>query len=375
MSASFPEEGKTPVDRSAAKGVGYLPTLDGWRALAILCVMVAHGQVFLPWPVVRHIFDMAGQRGVELFFALSGLLISGLLLREEERTGGISLRGFYLRRLFRIQPAAFTYLFFIAVASIVGFVPQFWSGIFGAVFMVRNFWPKNIGPGYWFTSHFWTLSVEEHFYLFLPAFLVVFRRRRLLLLISMFVLQAVWIVQVMHHPVLQQFGQNYPLRTDIRFGPILLGCVAAFLLNLPQWKERAVQLLPPWVAVMYCAIVFWRLETHHSTYDGILLSTVYPLLLVSTLLHPQSFLGRFLEWSPLRFVGRISFSLYLWQQFFFIWDSPPLPGQFRSHWAVCGVLTFVCATVSYYWVEQPMMRLGHRVGARYRRPARMEATV
>lgn len=375
MSAIFPEEGKTPVDRSAAKGAGYLPTLDGWRALAILCVMVAHGRGFLPSPVLRHAFELAGQRSVELFFALSGLLISGLLLREEKRTGGISLRGFYLRRLFRIQPAALTYLFFIAIAGVVGIVPQFWPGILGSALMVRNFWPKNVGSGYWFTSHFWTLSVEEHFYLFLPTFLVIFRRRRLLLLLGMFVLQACWIIYVMRHPVLQQFGQNYPLRTDIRFGPILLGCIAAFLLNLPEWKERVTRLLPPWAAVLYSVLVFWRLEVHHSTYDGILLSTVYPLLLVSTLLHPRSFFGRFLEWSPLRFIGRISFSLYLWQQFFFILDSQPLPGQFRSHWVLCGVLTFVCATVSYYCVEQPMMGIGHRVGARYRRPARVEAAV
>lgn len=365
MADAFPQEGNTPVDRAAGKGKNYLPTLDGWRALAILCVIPAHGQAFLP-PTAQHIVDVAGYRAVEMFFALSGLLICGLLLREEERTGGIRLSDFYLRRLFRIQPAALTYLLFLAIAGLLGLVPTLWQGILGSILMVRNLWPHNEGLGAWFTGHYWSLSVEEHFYLLLPAFLVLVRRRRLALLGALFVLQILWAIQVRRHPALQTFRGNVDLRTDLRCGPILMGCIAALLLQQARWKQLAQRFFLPSLAIAYAVAVCWRLEVHHSTYDNVALCTVYPTLLVSTMLHPASLVSRALEWAPLRFVGRISFSLYLWQQFFFIWNQPAAPGSFRSHWFLCGCLTFVCATASYYLVELPMVRLGHQVAARRR---------
>lgn len=102
--------------------------------------------------------------GVYLFFALSGLLICNRLLREEQIFGGISLRSFYARRLFRIQPAAMVYLAVVAILMLSGKIPEVWSTVLGAALMIRSLWPS--GAIDWSTAHFWSLAVEEQFYLF-----------------------------------------------------------------------------------------------------------------------------------------------------------------------------------------------------------------
>jgi peptidoglycan/LPS O-acetylase OafA/YrhL len=353
-------------NRAVRKGSGYLPTLDGWRALAIVWVLLAHDQMRFP-PRIHMFFNETGDRGVQLFFALSGLLICGRLLREEAESGTISLRGFYLRRIFRIQPAAMLYLAVMSVFTLVGVIPRFWPGIAGAALMIRNLWPGEQGYEYWFTSHFWSLSVEEHFYLMLPAFLVLVRRGRLAILSLSVVLLEAWRLFVFGHPKLLNLTWQPFLRTDTSLGVIVLGALAAVALTRPQVRAMAVKYLQPWLALLYVSAIFWRLGVHHSTYDHILLISTFPPLLISTMLHPQSLVSRFLEWKPLRWVGRISFSLYLWQQFFFVPVNPPGPGDWRSHWALCWTASFACAALSYYFVETPMIRIGHRVAMRYTR--------
>ena len=168
---------------------GYLPSLDGWRTVAILMVVAAHQR---PWRLgLFHSQWLHGGRGVRLFFALSGLLICTRLLREEQRFGGISLRSFYTRRLFRIQPAALFYLAVISMLMLAGELPRVWSAVLGSALMVRTFLPRTATN--WETAHFWSLAVEEQFYLFLPGFLVLCRRRRLALLSALVVAFDVWL--------------------------------------------------------------------------------------------------------------------------------------------------------------------------------------
>jgi peptidoglycan/LPS O-acetylase OafA/YrhL len=154
------ESRERPATQAVKPRSGYLPTLDGWRAIAILWVMEGHSKVWSHGGISNEWVRDTGYRGVQLFFALSGFLICTRLLREETRFGGISLRSFYTRRVFRIQPAAMTFLLVVVLLGVVGVLPQFWPGIVGAALMVRNIWPTNLAPGYWYTSHFWSLAVE-----------------------------------------------------------------------------------------------------------------------------------------------------------------------------------------------------------------------
>src|SRR5207248_5891757 len=103
------------------------------------------------------------------FFAISGYLICTRLLVEEETTGSISLRSFYIRRVFRILPPAYVYLAVVAGLSAAGMIAAAWTDIASAALFYSNY----IEPRSWFTGHFWSLAMEEHFYLLWPPLLLL----------------------------------------------------------------------------------------------------------------------------------------------------------------------------------------------------------
>lgn len=343
------------------KRSGYIPSLDGWRTMAILWVIAGHSQ---PWRMGRLSSSWVhGGRGVQLFFALSGLLICTRLLREEERYGGISLRSFYTRRAFRIQPAALTYLAMISILMLGGVIPHVWSAVAGSALMVRTFVPNTVTN--WQTAHFWSLSVEEQFYLFLPGFLMLCRRYRLRLMCLLVVAFEIWHVIVFHTPRLQGFTPSVFLRTDMVIGGILLGCVFALALRRAPVLAFFKAYLRPWVALLYVVAVFTTIAIHHTNAQHALEISVWPPLITSTMLHPDSLTTRFLEVTPMRFVGRISYSLYLWQMLFFDPLVVPAPGSFRSHALFCWIAAFACAIASYYLIETPLIRRGHKIAKRF----------
>lgn len=341
----------------------YMPSLDGWRTVAILWVIEAHNQPGRWGRFSNEWIQTHGDHGVQLFFALSGLLICTRLLNEERRLGGISLRSFYIRRLFRIQPAALTYLAVISVLMLVGYMPHVWRAVASAALMVRNFLPR-YDPN-WETAHFWSLAVEEHFYLLLPGFLVVCRRRRVAWMCVVLVALEIWRQVVFAVPKLQGFTFLLYLRTDLVIDGILLGSLFALALARPAVLKLAQTRLRPWMALLYTAAVFILQELHKGRYDHALLITVYPILLTSTVLHPQSWTTRFLELPFMRFIGRLSYSLYLWQELFFFPFQKPVPGSLRSHTLLCWAATFACALASYYLIETPLIRRGHRLAKRF----------
>ena len=158
-----------PADRQRAPSSGYLPSLDGWRALAVLGVMMAHDRSWNLFGYSSSHYKDIGGNGVYVFFAISGLLITSRILEEEQLSGRFDIRRFYIRRLFRIQPAAFAYLAAVALLMALGFARQFgvretalsWVS---ALLLFTNYLyhPGEVST---LTGHFWTLAVEEHFYI------------------------------------------------------------------------------------------------------------------------------------------------------------------------------------------------------------------
>lgn len=339
---------------------GYLPTLDGWRAVAILWVLQGHSQLVRFGSLSNASLKGTGDRGVELFFALSGLLICTRLLCEEARNGSISLRGFYTRRLFRIQPAALVYL--AVVVLFVGHTQAVLECVAAAALMVRNYLPTTVTN--WQTAHFWSLAVEEHFYLFLPGFLVLCRRYRLAVMLVLVLAAEGWHSYVLQH-LQPGFSSLIFLHTDMRIGGILLGCVAALLLYRHKVRAAAVAYLHPWVAYLYAVAVFYIDSIHQSRFNHTALILVYPLVIVATMLHPEAMTSRLLELAPVRFVGRISYSLYLWQQLFLNPYGVPPAHSLSSHRALMWCVLLGCTLGSYYLVERPMVRRGHKFAIRF----------
>jgi peptidoglycan/LPS O-acetylase OafA/YrhL len=356
------------MSNPASKQSTYIPTLDGWRALSIGLVILHHSQVRCTVPILGPLLQIlanVGEVGVELFFAISGLLICSRLLDEESRSGRISVKGFYTRRFFRILPAAIFYLLVVATLAAFHVIPLRPLDWFGALLFFRNyamlFEYLHHSPLalHWYTGHFWSLSMEEHFYLVLPGVLVLFRGLRLWVLAGLAGAVAIW-RSFLAHILHRQYEFNF--RTDTHVDALLIPAMIALALYPLMRNQAASRYIPAWSFPLWIAIEIGLLTTRVPFFFT-LQALVIPLLILSTVLHPNTMQGRILETSPLRWIGCISYSLYLWQQLFFgvnFVGSPRGIAVVRKS-PINLVALLLCATFSYYVIEKPFVRWGHRL--------------
>ena len=363
--------------RSEAK-TGYLPSLDGWRAVAILGVMMTHD---LPWTIGSHSnasFKGMGGFGVYLFFAISGFLITTRILEEEEGNGFFNIRFFYIRRLFRIQPAAWVYLAAIAGLTALGICHERVQNLLGGLLQYQNFLFRvsdRTGRAA-FTGHFWTLAVEEHFYVILSLLLYFVRRRRTAVFAS--VLALLWMGQrwaASHGYYSSDVSER---RTYWCLQYLMLPAMLAVLLRMPKVKAAVGRLLTPLAAFGLTLLLMVAMHVERTgTIRGVhtlaflvqeaqSLIFGFSLSVIATATHPRSWSTRFLELPPMRFVGRLSYSLYLWHILFFVpvheevgITSPAL--LFLSGRPYKYLATAALALLSYYLVEKPLIRYGHRI--------------
>jgi peptidoglycan/LPS O-acetylase OafA/YrhL len=346
----------------------YLPTLDGWRALAVIGVVLYHGRAGFfhnDWWIYR--LCAHGILGVDVFFAISGFLICGLLLKEYQTAGDINLRAFYVRRCFRILPPYYVCLAIFTIIALFGVIKLNFSDLPSCLLFYRNYKPLGMDEyGGFYTAHFWTLAVEEHFYLTWPVLLLAVKPRRagkVAFLLAMLI--ACWRAVEAHFHLLAGVLplDNLLTRTDTRADALLWGCLAA--IYFPEIRRLVARLRfsQLWIAPLALLAVT---QLMHAPGLVLLHAILLPMLVLSTVTQPESWLGRALEWQPLCWIGTLSYSLYLWQELFL----PEIPsimahGPFRvlqqPPWNLGALL--VCACLSRYLVEIPMNRIGHRLTA------------
>jgi peptidoglycan/LPS O-acetylase OafA/YrhL len=195
-----------------------IPTLDGWRGIAILLVLFDHlqrgvlGHLICGYPWMN-----VGQLGVTIFFVLSGYLVTRQLLNNR-----IRLPQFYMRRFFRIMPCACAYLLFVLLLSFAMRTPLIGRDALSCLLFIRNYYPTTEASTNTLTGHFWALSVEVQFYLVWPLFLFLARRRWSLLVASMGALSIALfrLVEWSHYEVALRC-----LRTEVRADALLVGCI------------------------------------------------------------------------------------------------------------------------------------------------------
>jgi peptidoglycan/LPS O-acetylase OafA/YrhL len=341
----------------------YVPALDGLRGLAILLVITHHQLIPLSLS--------GGFLGVDLFFVLSGFLITTLLVTEFDATETISLKNFYLRRVLRLGPALLLYLIaslivtyhlnpadFMRELRLVGLALAYstnWRLAFG--------WDMSLDP----TAIIWSLSIEEQFYLVWPLLLLVclsLRLRRMHLIIGLIVVIA---TICLHRR--QMWDEGAELNrlyygTDTRADAPLMGCLLALI---PQRAFTvAIRRALKFATLAAACVLVYLVTTIHFTdtflyqggYTGIaLLSGI--IILTAAIQSSTSFVKP-LEWQPFRFFGRISYGLYLWHWLllktttFYFWVGPTW-----DPWARC-VAAIVISAVSFYLIETPFNRLKTR---------------
>jgi peptidoglycan/LPS O-acetylase OafA/YrhL len=333
----------------------YLPTLDGWRAIAIVSVLLFHDRSHTLGPLSTSWFYQYGYLGVDVFFAISGLLICTRLLNEEQSKGKINLRNFYIRRAFRILPSAIFFLLTLLILSRTIHLQVGLVEILASLFCVQNYssiYRRFLTLAPFYTSHFWSLTVEEHFYFMLPALLVfVPRKWRIQSLLTLAIMIGL-------HRIRPESWHSF--RTDIRVDALIIPAIIAILIRAPDVRDQLTRWVRFWPIVVLIIVILNTFESS-SRATGLLVAWLMPFLILGTMLRPQSLFSRFLESTPMRYVGRLSYSLYLWQQLFVVahFIAYPSPIAKLQTWPLNIVMAVACALFSHYVIERPFIRLGH----------------
>ena len=367
---------------SDARRPAHLPQLDGLRTVAVTIVLVYHVArtqelSFLP----------GGFVGVDVFFVLSGFLITSLLLREHRSTGRLDLRRFYVRRLWRLYPAL------ILVSAVVAIVFAFFPGVFGyeaaspaealvALAYGMSWWSGlELPGGPYLLGLTWSLSVEEHFYLVWPVVLIALLRRGG----GVRAVVAVAVLANTYTAVLWHLGAD-PDRlyymADARFSQMLTGCALAAALFArpdlgrlrPLVSGRAATL-----SLLAIAVVALTASRYAAWYwsGGMQLIGVGAAVVIGHLaVDRDSRLSSLLRWGPLPTLGLWSYGIYLWH-LPLIRLAQPVFGETLLVAVLGGLAAVPVAAASYRWVEQPLqrrrtLRLLSGVPTEERRPARAE---
>jgi peptidoglycan/LPS O-acetylase OafA/YrhL len=349
---------QTPPQQATASG--RLPGLDGLRALSIVLVLCFHLITLPGSPQSRWFIAFAtrGNFGVEIFFVLSGFIITWLLLKEENKTGSTDLRQFYIRRAFRILPPALLYLGVISLLVLAHRSAASWGEIGSAALFARNLYGL-YGPGSADTGHFWTLAVEEQFYLTWPfLFVLLGKRGRAILLIALLAISPIW-----HHEYSRLFPNTKLNVYEFHYEPLLMGCLLAVARNTESVGRflSASVFRSPWIVVACVAIIApFVTPSHLDKHVSEKVRALFPLIQYFSIAMVINYviqgrrspIDRLLNVGPMIFIGQLSYSLYLWQQLFCLKGA-----TLQLSMPLCFAAAMACAMCSYYIVEQPALRL------------------
>ncbi|MED5609417.1 MULTISPECIES: acyltransferase [unclassified Pseudomonas] len=355
------------TDRHTAPRPAHMPGLDGLRGCAVLTVMVFHA-----WPAAL----TGGMIGVDLFFVLSGFLISLLLVEEYRDSGGISLRRFYLRRCLRLLPAFSLLLLVFLGYCLWNFDGKVLERYLQSVALAASYtsnWARafSLNPVEGL-GHTWSLAMEEQFYLFWPLLLLGLLRylggARRLVLVALGLALASWGWRVLLAWQGAEADRLYN-GLDTRLDALMVGCALGLAesfgllqaLRRP-WAGRLLGVLAV-VAVLYLAGVasrahYWvDMRLYYWMLAGVELSAA--CLVLNVLCNRGGWVERLLSLPGLTWLGRISYGLYLWHFpiYVFMRDGGASP------WTILGpgsLLTLLLASLSFYLLERPFLRLKRR---------------
>jgi peptidoglycan/LPS O-acetylase OafA/YrhL len=395
---------ETTTSRSVRR-LGVVPAFDGLRGVAVLLVVAYHFRHLLdPWtthyvrrvtvtrlpggaahkvthlvlvlrvhpkPFFGALMPKGGSLGVDIFFVLSGFLITALLLREHASGGRISFGGFYRRRALRLLPALF--LFVAAQLTYAIVTHGKWAAERGAIVsIVFYFWnwrlfytypavPKGL-------AHLWSLSVEEQFYIVWPlvaALFIAARRRASTVITAMaacVAAVAVWRAVLAQHDSLLLLY----FRTDVRADALLVGALTAYLWTRGLVPPRRLLVPAAWVALVFVSVCVVRFEsTARFLFNGGFTAIAIAVAVMLLAIVEADWLSRrVLTFQPLRAVGRVSYGLYLWHFFVFTIVAQKM-GAFSTAERIATAFGITAAATLFSWfvVEQRFLRRKHRAAS------------
>ncbi|MCC6755918.1 MAG: acyltransferase [Solirubrobacterales bacterium] len=357
-------ESGSPTAKEA--GSHFRPDIQGIRAIAVTLVLACHAGI--PWA-------RGGYIGVDVFYVLSGFLISGLVVREIEKTGTVSIRNFYARRAKRLLPLAATVLLFICIGSLIIFPlarqVEIGGDVLAAALYVVNWHFIAQGVDYFAASdgllspvqHYWSLSVEEQFYVLWPLILLSagllatrFRRRLkgviLLIIIPLAIASLVYSIHFTQVNPEASFFSTLARGWQLAFGAIL-AMVLPQSLKLPKWF--ATVLGAGAVAVLSWATYTMSAATPFPGWRGLIpvLATVALLVAGAS---GRGLTTRILSTRPFQYVGDISYSWYLWHWPFVVFALGIFDNLTWKWLVVVTLLSWIPTEISHTLIEDPVRR-------------------
>lgn len=343
-----------------------IAALDGWRAISIALVIAGH-LISYRAGYSGHVVMLSGYFatfGVKVFFVISGFLITRLALTEQANTGAFSAGGFYLRRVFRILPAFFAYLLGVAVLAAFGAIDQ--GPVWRAAAFLCNLPGAQCG---WYAGHTWSLAYEEQFYLLFPLIFLWASSARRTLFITIHVLLVCTPLVSFFVPGDWQALREFILHFSSLSAGVLAACFYPALRAVGDRGYTAAALLVVALSVLLVGANAANLPyAVRVAVEAVFLPPAIAWLILKTT-WSNGVVTRALENRWVRYIGAISFSLYLWQEMFT--GSPAL--RVASLWFNPLILLPVAAA-SYHFIELPMIRLGKRLsGLNHKRNTRVHA--
>jgi len=334
----------------------YYPELDGMRGFAVLWVIAFH--YVLP-------FGRDGLFGVDIFFVISGFLITTLLIKEWQKTARISLKNFYIRRILRLFPALFVFLLVVSF-----FAPR--SYIFSTLFYTTN-WIKalHLQPESLFLDHTWSLSIEEQYYLVWPFLLMLLLNRKIsekrIVLITLGLGLVSAVSRAFVWTATQDWFRVY-MGTDLHADGLLFGSAVGLLVTfnlLPDFKKhkRTVSVMTFFAGLFFLWLLIEQRLTSAAVplFGNFCVSVGTVIILLRIVYHPSRIIKKIFSFLPLVKTGVISYGLYLWHVPVGImvdrWD---LELNFLLVGLIKTLITFVVAGLSYVMIEKRVLSLKHR---------------
>jgi len=341
------------------------PSLDGLRALSVLAVILGHTQSALLDRIPFNALFRNASVGVVVFFVISGFLITHLLLKELRREKQIDLKRFYLRRSFRIFPPFYVFLLVIAIFRVLHKIPVGTGAMLVAGTYTWNYVSRS--SDVWILGHCWSLALEEQFYLLWPACMAFFGKQKSLWIAGTVILLSPF-SRLATYAAFPHLRGNIGMMLHTHLDGIMTGCLLALIVDMDLWPRfRNMALLPVAPVASILFLLFLDPAARSRWAGGYMLpigvsleNLAIAVLLLYAVFRHQSPLGKFLNLGPLRHLGAISYSLYLWQQLF--------AGPYTRVFPLNIVFIIACAEASYFLVERPSFQVRDLVQRRFMEP-------
>lgn len=353
----------------------YISGLDGLRALAVLSVIAYH---------LNFSWAKGGFLGVDMFFVLSGYLITSAILPVQGNQLTINLREFWIKRIRRLLPAAYV-MIVITFVWVMLFDRELLNTLRGdtiaSIFYSSNWWFIFHEVSYFDSfgspspiKNLWSLAIEEQFYIIWPIILVsgfhLFKKRsRMSMIIIVGIICSTFLMSLLYQPGSDPSRVYYG--TDTRSFELLIGCLLAFIWPMKRLSTKKLSKslnntlnITSFVALgIFISCIIWVNEYQPILYrGGMLLFCINAAILVACVCHPASALGKVLAWKPLRWLGTRSYGIYLWHYPVIVLGTPvhEIGNPVYWHIVLQLVIILIIAELSYRFIETPIRKNGFR---------------